>query len=144
MCTDVCSNVWRDCGELFEQAKDEPALSQITDNLDTCEDTGDCLPGNYDVFFDDDLPSCPSPLVVPDRNDPDIPVTGTGCAIPCLTPTLTREEWDLFIDILKICSSIGFAAAFYMCIKGGIDTINCNGAPSLPLLFVPVSPATFC
>lgn len=43
--------------------------------LETCVDTPSCASGNYDVFFEEDKPQCPHPLVVPDR-DPDITVTG--------------------------------------------------------------------
>lgn len=74
MCTSVCERVSDECSTFLKQAGDQ--LAAFVD-LESCVSTPTCTEGNYNVAYEDDIPQCPKPLVVPDRDDPSDPIPGT-------------------------------------------------------------------
>lgn len=112
LCSDVCDRVNDKCADFLQQASD--SLGPLIAGLQTCQDAMDCVEGNYNVAFAADEPSCPKPLVVPDRDDPTYPIAGTGCALPCLSYMYTDDEWRTSMDSLEFFSYFGFAAGVYM------------------------------
>lgn len=76
ICTSVCDRVNTFCSDFFAQVPPGSGLDPLLDGLQQCEDTSGCFAGNYSVLYEEDQPDCPSPLLVPDRNDPTNPIAG--------------------------------------------------------------------
>ena len=60
---------------------------------------------------------CPTGWVVPDKFDSrTIFINDTGCALGCLSPYLTQDEWNSYNNIRSVSSWIGFFMMLFLVI----------------------------
>jgi hypothetical protein len=83
----MCDFVSEECDDLLSVLPSDSIEGAILEYeiAAGCSDTVECLSPNKTVYYADDVPECPYPLVVPESSDPSIAVT--GCELSLIVRT---------------------------------------------------------